>query len=53
MLNSSHITSKYHEFKADSTGLVKEAAILAEALNLGLDLNTDNNDNIFSFKLKE
>ena len=53
MLNSSHITSKYHEFKADSTGLVKEAAILAEALNLGLDLNTDNNDNVFSFKLKE
>ena len=52
MLNSSHITSKYHEFKADSTGLIKEAAILAEALNLGLDLNIDNHDNS-SLRLKE
>ena len=52
MLNSSHITSKYHEFKADSTGLIKEAAILAEALNLGLDLNIDNHDNN-SLRLKE
>jgi hypothetical protein len=52
MLSSRHISKQYHDFTADASGLVKEAAVLAETLNLGLDLNTDNNDNT-SLRLKE
>ena len=52
MLDPRIINKQYHDFSVDASGLIKEAAVLAEALSLGLDLNSDNNDNA-PLKFKE